>query len=787
MALHLLGVRHHSPACARLVEQTIRAQRPRFVLIEGPSDMNERIAELQAAHVLPVAVFSFAQDAQGHTRGSWSPFCAYSPEWVALQTAREVGATALFMDLPAWHAAFATVENRYADRHARHSHRTHELCARLGFDNVDALWDHLFEADAAPNDLRARLDRYFLALRADEPPEPGDDAREALMAAFLAWALREAAERDVVAVCGGYHQPELLRLVPAQSGARPAVPPAPDGTRTGSYLVPFSFKRLDAFAGYASGMPSPEFYEAVWQHGAHAAGEHMLRAALSHLRHKAQRVSAADAIAAHTLAEGLRTLRGHKSLLRCDLLDGLAGALVKDALDAPLPWTRRGPLGRGTDPLLVELVAAFAGDRFGTLAPGTPQPPLVHDVFAELAALGLSPARQARRVSVSLTTPRGLQQSAALHRLRVLAIPGFALQRGPSLRRGNTDLSEDWQVQHALEAEPALIEAAALGATLPSAATHQLARNLARDHSIAALAEVLVDAAHCRLAAFTRDTERQLVQAAAEEASFAALGQAMHRLLALARGDLVLGARLPRDGAPSDAPFDVSPALRACGERGLWLFEGIVGNAAADLAQIAAVRALRDLLRTGALPSEHREALQPRTLALAQRRAQDTAAPVALRGAALGLLWSLRDESSDALPLALDPVALLRAVALPSTCGDFLVGLFALAREQVLHSETLLAALDTTLSGFSRDDFMVALPALRQAFAFFPPRERQRLAQGVLARGSAPHAAHAQTLAALNRAQIPTALIQHAAATERAAAARAAQFGLLDRHDGATP
>lgn len=774
MALHLLGIRHHSPACARLVQATIRTRRPRFVLIEGPSDMNDRIAELQAAHTLPIAVFSFAQDADGRTRGSWSPLCAYSPEWVALQTAREVGATALFMDLPAWHAAFAAIENRYADRHTRHSHRTRELCARLGFDDVDALWDHLFEGDAAPADLRTRLDRYFAALRADEPPEPGDEAREALMAAFLVWAVAAAGDGDVVAVCGGYHQPALLRLVAEQTGAQPnapavpAAPIAPIGTRTGSYLVPFSFKRLDAFAGYASGMPSPEFYQAVWDHGADAAGEHVLRAALAHLRGKAQRVSAADAIAAHTLAQGLRTLRGHPSLLRCDLLDGLAGALIKDALDAPLPWSRRGPLRRGTDPLLVELVAAFAGDRFGRLAPGTPQPPLVHDVFAALDALDLAPARQARRVKVSLDDPRGRERSAALHRLRVLGVPGFALRRGPSLTRHDTDLSEDWQVQHVLETEPALIEAAALGATLPSAATHKLARDLVQDPSVAALAHALVDAACCRLATFARDTERQLVQAAGQEASLAALGAALHRLLALARGDLVLG----------DTTFDVTPALCACGERALWLFEGIVGNGPADLAQVAAVRALRDLLRSGALPEALRADLRPRALALAQRRAHDAAAPVALRGAALGLAWSLHDEAQ---PPPLDPIALLRAVALPTTCGDFLVGLFALAREPVLHSQSLLAAIDRTLTDFPRDDFLVALPALRQAFAFFPPRERERLAESLLAHTDDPAPSLTSTQAS------PTALILHAAALERAAAQRAAQFGLLDRHDGGTP
>ena len=32
----IVGIRHHSPACARLVKSLIESQRPRYVLIEGP-------------------------------------------------------------------------------------------------------------------------------------------------------------------------------------------------------------------------------------------------------------------------------------------------------------------------------------------------------------------------------------------------------------------------------------------------------------------------------------------------------------------------------------------------------------------------------------------------------------------------------------------------------------------------------------------------------------------------------------------------------------------------------
>ncbi|WP_219928270.1 hypothetical protein, partial [Stenotrophomonas sp. HMWF003] len=68
----IIGVRHHSPACARLVAARIRRQRPAFVLIEGPADFNPRLAELHLDHRLPLAIYSHRSDDSTH-HGSWTP------------------------------------------------------------------------------------------------------------------------------------------------------------------------------------------------------------------------------------------------------------------------------------------------------------------------------------------------------------------------------------------------------------------------------------------------------------------------------------------------------------------------------------------------------------------------------------------------------------------------------------------------------------------------------------------------------------------------------------------
>jgi hypothetical protein len=86
----VVGVRHHSPACAKLVAHTIEALKPRFVLVEGPLDMNTRIDELLLGHQMPVALFSYRQNPDGTSRGTWTPFCEFSPELVAMQRSKEL-------------------------------------------------------------------------------------------------------------------------------------------------------------------------------------------------------------------------------------------------------------------------------------------------------------------------------------------------------------------------------------------------------------------------------------------------------------------------------------------------------------------------------------------------------------------------------------------------------------------------------------------------------------------------------------------------------------------------
>ncbi|GLY92804.1 DUF5682 family protein [Actinoplanes sp. NBRC 103695] len=737
MPVTFIGVRHHSPACARLVADTIDELRPAYVLIEGPADLNERIGELLLGHQLPVAVFtSYRDDERRH--GSWAPFCDYSPEWVALTRGRAVGAELRFIDLPAWHPAFAGRSNRYADAELRYADVMERLCRGFGVDNVDALWDHLFEI--APTDgLAERLATYFDLVRGEAAAGESDTAREAYMASWVRAAAASAGDRPVVVVTGGFHRPALVTLAATGDTEWPAAPRLPEGALGGSYLVPYSFRRLDAFDGYQSGMPSPGYYQELWESGPSAAARHLVTSVAGRLRNRKQPVSTADLIAARATADGLAMVRGHASPARADVLDGLASALVNEALDVPLPWSSRGTLRAGSHPVVVEMVAALSGNRVGRLHPGTPAPPLVHDLDAELARAGLDGAGD---LDLDLTRPGDRSRSVILHRVRVLGVPGFSRTAGPSVGL-DPALRERWALRPDPGRLTAVIEAGAHGATLADACAAALAeRAVLAGRDVDALAAVLFDAA---LAGVTEVSDRALADIDAGVAAapdLSPVGRMLAVVLTMWRHDRVFG---------TIHSAVLGRVVTAAVRRILWLAEGAHGGAApADLGRIAALAACRDALRHAgrALSLDLHGAVET-----ASRVSADPAAPPDLRGAAFGLRWALADLVTSALPasgpgsgvtgaavpdpfepVGVDAVRAVRGAFVAATAGDWLAGLFAVAREEVLHDEEVVALLDDLLSGMGTEDFLVALPALRQAFEFFPPRERETIAGRLLAR-----------------------------------------------------
>ena len=285
--VHLVPVRHHSPACALALSALLDEVRPTAVLIEGPVEYAALLPSLQDSRTVPpVALLSL-----GECTASYYPLAEFSPEWVALRWAGEHGAEAAFIDRSAClredddsrgdsrgDAQGGVARTLQAERYLARSRSLDALARRLGCRDHDEVWEHLFE-DRATADIRswrgffsdtlawaglARLDVEREVLDTD-----GTHAREAVMAAALRRHLPEssastgvgetnaaAPAAPVVVVTGGFHTMALLDYLDATEHAEwlPEPQPQPGGP---AWLIRYDYARLDALRGYGAGMAHP--------------------------------------------------------------------------------------------------------------------------------------------------------------------------------------------------------------------------------------------------------------------------------------------------------------------------------------------------------------------------------------------------------------------------------------------------------------------------------------------------------------------------------------------------
>jgi hypothetical protein len=731
MTVQVLGIRHHSPACARLAAHLVTTLRPAAVLIEGPSDFNHRIGELLLDHKLPVALYSYSNAGERPAQ-CWFPFLDYSPEWVALHAAQGIGADVRFIDLPHWqYRTLADARRRVASvepdqRRSRYAETVDALCRQFSCDGDHALWDHLFES--LPMDaheaLRERLDFYFHELRGDEPGTERDQARESYMAQWIAWTRHQADERGdarpILVICGGWHKRALETAWPSLDGSIAPESFAPgDEHEAGSYLVPYQFRQVDALGGYGAGMQSPQFYQWAWQEGPTAAAQRAVRQIAVRLRTKKVAVSTADLIALELTLQGLCRLRGHGVPLRADILDAVQNALVKEALEFPAPWVDDRLITTQDHPLLREALLALTGEGGGRLHAGTPLPPLLHDVERALAGCGLEIGRTKQKLVIDRRRDADMPRAHLLWRLRLLGVEGVQLTetRAPNAARHLPEalrFEEHWSCTQDDRWFPNLIEAAVYGATLDIAARSRLLELVHEAQGKpSAIAACMLQAIRAGLLDLGDDLAAQLARDVPTMHDHAALADAAHALLDVMQAGFwgVDTSQLLRN------------TLLMMADRVLWLLDGCQGERAAEaVGDVDAVRVLDRALRL------HLEGFDARfCVETLSRFAASNHVSAAIRGAALATVFVHEQDDSGRSAARDRLLAITRAIPPRDALGDYLYGLFACARALATEDEAIVRAIQAALESMSPEDFLVALPRLRAAFAWFPPRERGAL------------------------------------------------------------
>ncbi|MEU0571749.1 DUF5682 family protein [Nonomuraea sp. NPDC005983] len=477
MSISILGVRHHGPGSARAVRRELERLRPDTILVEGPPEA-DALVSLAPDLEPPVALLAHVPG-RPSSAAFW-PFAEFSPEWQAITYATASGVPLRFCDLPASHTLAdgdddggggggggggghaddgdgdggggqGTGDGR--DISDLRADPIATLARAAGYDDPERWWEDVVEHRGdTPFEVIAEA---VTAVREGHEPDEREARREAYMRRALRAAVKQGFERIAV-VCGAWHVPALTEPLPP-ARADDAILRGLPKVKAELTWVPWTYGRLAWWSGYGAGISSPGWYHHLFTVPDRPV-ERWLADAAAVLRDEGLAVSSAHVIEAVRLAQGLATLRGRP----------LAG------LDEVTQATR-AVLCEGDD-LAVELIQRrlVVGDRLGHVTDGTPMVPLQRDLRDQQRRLRLKPEALERTLDLDLRKPLDLQRSHLLHRLRLLGV-GWATQ-GES--RGKGTFRETWTLSWQPEYDLTLIEAAALGMTVATAAT-QRARDLA--------------------------------------------------------------------------------------------------------------------------------------------------------------------------------------------------------------------------------------------------------------------------------------------------------------------
>ena len=760
--LYWFPVRHHSPTVARHLAAVLEARRPKLVLIEGPSEASDLIDFVTDAKTRPpIAIYSSYRDdddvlgyraragrpdAPPFRTASLFPLVQYSPEYVALVTAKRLGAAATFIDLP-HHAELAAASGEAAkaretappeepaadasagpaelapredDRLFAESGFFRHLASAAGFRSWDEAWDSLFEIEPPERDpeaYRRKLAIFCAAVRMTTDPKrlAGDGTleRERFMrrAVERELASRKLAPRDAVVVCGGFH------LFLDRNDDTP--PPEPPHGTVYTTVMPYSFFRISELSGYAAGNRAPQFYQTRWEHGRAAdgreAGIRHIVEVLTRARKNGELVSSADAIAATQTAGLLAELRGRPEPVLDDIRDAIVTCCVK------------GDPAREGERLMRALTATEIGTKVGRVTPVLGRLPLLSDFYARIEALGLDEiAGKEGRLKLDLDKrkPEDQERSTFLHRLRFLEVPiGVATGKSDDGLQSGRLFHERWALKWDPGIEPALIELSLLGDSVETAAMVRLSeRLLADEQSAEVVTGRLLEAVEMDFPDLVDRVERLCGPAIDNDSRFTSLCHALTNLLVLDRyADF---RKLRRE--------TLHDLIERCFSRGCFALSD--ASAVPDEQQPKVVNALLGLAEALSQSRELGVTLDRELFVQSLRHAIEISPVPYLRGAFEGMLTELRAQPNEALAEKVGEFARETPERM-IPAGDYVDGVMSVSRSSILlGADALLGALDELLRAADWDAFLTMLPRLRGAFERLHARQRDSLASRVAER-----------------------------------------------------
>ncbi|MGO2333849.1 DUF5682 family protein [Providencia sp.] len=766
--LYFAPIRHHSPACSYSVLSLIEQVKPDYVLIEGPDSFNSLISGLLNEETKPpVAIMAQTeikneQDEHNKsdpvTRSAYFPFCEYSPEWQALRVGHQHHAKLRFIDLP-WTGQVnvdESTENQslQKERYLAHSLFITQLAKKCGCRDHDELWEHLFELRTIESltHWQSFFHDSFIwcaLARLDYEPEvlesEGSTQREIHMQSHIQAIKTQEPNAKIVIVTGGFHTLALIEGLANKLAENFELSPIEQkkfsqkqqlGEKDKAWLIRYSHDRLDALNGYASGMPSPAFYQCVWESLLQQRADQLNNKIIPTLNYRNQlgihylskvagilRVKQFDAapgfLSVKLAAEQsfrLAIFRGHTGPGRYDLLDGLQSAFIKGSLD------------ESQNELWHEIQTCFSGFILGQIPKGTITPPLVAEAYEIAKSFRFKLEDTLSKVS-RLDVYRNRQhrmRSRFLHLLAFLDIHFAKHITGPNFLSGNQMdlLFEEWRYAWTPNVEGELIALSEKGTQLKAIALNRLLemeKNLeeqgisrSSQNVVVLLMQAALMGLHQRIPTLFILLDRYIQQ----DAKFESLITCGHKLVHLWRG---------RSFFDIDEDLVIEQRLDKVLKQSFYCFDQLSqGDEQQQESYFNALLSCRELVTFMPEINPKSDYSSDFYHQLARLDGKLNHAPL-LKGAVDALRFLAGKIDDSVLTTSIQRT--FSAGSDPEIAIGYFIGVMRAAPELVIRIPLLVELLNQLLSEWDDERFIQVLPDLRFAFSQLTPKQNAQMAQ----------------------------------------------------------
>lgn len=708
--VHLFGIRHHGPGCARSLLQALQDLQPDCLLVEGPPDGEEMLPFIIHADMQPpVALLVYAPE--DSRRAAFYPFAEFSPEWQALRYGLQQQIAVRFMDLPITHQFALNKEHEEAVQEDLTESNDQEtffvdpldwLGRAAGYTDGEAWWNHMVEERSDGLELFVAIGEAMTTLRKEAPIRERSEfesRRESLREAYMRKCLRQAQKEGferIAVVCGAWHVPALENM-PAAKVDNSLLKGLPK-LKVAATWTPWTYTNLSCHSGYGAGVSSPAWYEHLWHsHNQRDRAIGWLVRAARLFRAEDIDCSSAHIIEAVRLAESLAAMRERPQPGLDELYEALQ-TVVCMGEEAPLQLIRR---------------QLIVGNKLGGIPSEAPAVPLQRDIEQQQKTLRFKPVASQKTLDLDLRQPNDLARSHLLHRLRLLNIDWGNLTQAGSSNKGT--FHELWNLQWVPELTVAIINASRWGNTVAEAST-ALAMDLALNtEKLSELSELINKALLADLQHAIGPIMHALEDKAATVGDAAQLLEALPSLAAIARyGNVrqtdvrmvahVLDSLVPR------AAIGLPGTCASLNEE----------NSAAMRERIVAAHAAIALIGKDELTQDWHHAL--RLLAL-----RDGGVHALLRGLAARLLFDAQGMSVEEATIQMSLA--LSAANAPAAAAAWIEGFLNQSAMVLLHDDALWALIDEWMSGLTEEHFVHVLPMMRRTFTVFSAPERRQLGE----------------------------------------------------------